>query len=66
MDYVIKQSLGERGIPGCLAVADAEAVSHHNLYYSILGIMSVRDQSYRARLDLVVGCRAPTWRGGEE
>ncbi len=42
---------------GCLGRRAEHAVSHDNLFHSVLGLLAVRTPSYRGERDLFVACR---------
>lgn len=42
----------------CLAAKAGDALSHDNLFHSVLGLLDVRTTVYQADLDLLAGCRA--------
>lgn len=44
----------------CLAGQRDTALSHDNLFHSMLGLMGVQTSAYRADLDLFSACRAPS------
>jgi lipid A ethanolaminephosphotransferase len=59
--WLSTDTLKDRGLDHpCLAARRGEAVSHDNLFHSVLGLMDVRTRAYRPELDLFRSCR----RGG--
>lgn len=48
---------------GCLAARRGAAVSHDNIFHSVLGLMDVSTSVYQARLDLFAPCRRPAVSG---
>ena len=42
---------------GCVRARSHEAVSHDNLYHTVLGALAVRDAIYDPALDILSGCR---------
>ena len=42
----------------CLAAKKDEALSHDNLFHSVLGLMDINTQLYQAELDLFSSCRS--------
>jgi lipid A ethanolaminephosphotransferase len=42
---------------GCMRAHSHDAVSHDNLYHTVLGAMAVRDAVYDPRMDLLAPCR---------
>jgi lipid A ethanolaminephosphotransferase len=42
---------------GCMRTHSHDAVSHDNLYHTVLGAMAVRDAVYDPALDLLARCR---------
>jgi lipid A ethanolaminephosphotransferase len=42
----------------CVRARSHDAVSHDNLYHTVLGALAVRDAVYDPRLDLLAGCRS--------
>ncbi len=47
----------------CLQQQAHEPVSHDNLYHTLLGALGLRNQAYRAGLDLLAGCSSTGHRG---
>ncbi len=45
---------------GCMRAHAHDAVSHDNLYHTVLGAMAVRDAIYDPSMDLLARCRAAT------
>jgi lipid A ethanolaminephosphotransferase len=43
---------------GCMRAHAHDAVSHDNVYHTVLGAMGVRDAVYDPAMDLIAGCRA--------
>ncbi len=43
---------------GCVRARSHEAVSHDNLYHTVLGALAVRDAVYDPALDILSGCRS--------
>jgi lipid A ethanolaminephosphotransferase len=50
----------------CLAGQRSGAVSHDNLYHTMLGAAEVRNDSYEANLDLLSNCRRGHWSADHE
>lgn len=46
--------------PACMRGVLSRAVSHDNLYHSVLGLMGVGTSIYRAELDVFAMCRTPS------
>ena len=44
---------------GCMRAHEHDAISHDNVYHTVLGAMGVRDAVYDPGMDLVAGCRTP-------
>jgi lipid A ethanolaminephosphotransferase len=44
--------------PGCLAGRSQQALTHDNLFHTIMGLAGVRSSDYRPQLDLLTACRA--------
>ena len=44
----------------CMRSHAHDAVSHDNVYHTVLGAMAVHDAVYDPRMDLFAGCRAAT------
>ncbi|HKU16782.1 MAG TPA: phosphoethanolamine--lipid A transferase [Steroidobacteraceae bacterium] len=44
----------------CVRARSHAAVSHDNLYHTVLGALAVRNQVYDPSLDILAGCRAAT------
>jgi len=62
--WIPPQSAQRLGLDmGCLARRAQLAVSHDNLYHTMLGMTDTRTQRYDARLDLLAACRMPTIAG---
>jgi lipid A ethanolaminephosphotransferase len=47
---------------GCMRAHAHDAISHDNVYHTVLGAMGVRDAVYDPTLDLFAGCRTATSR----
>ncbi len=45
---------------GCMRTHAHDAVSHDNVYHTVLGALGVQDAVYDPALDLLAGCRAAT------
>jgi lipid A ethanolaminephosphotransferase len=53
----LQQRTGVRS--DCLRARADQALSHDNLFHSVLGLMDVRTQVYQPALDLFQPCAAP-------
>jgi lipid A ethanolaminephosphotransferase len=45
--------------PNCVAAQRDAALSHDNLFHSVMGLLGLRSAEYRATLDVLAACRAP-------
>lgn len=52
---------GDVNLP-CLRRKSGDALSHDYLFHSVLGLLNVRTEAYRASRDLFDGCRGGTYR----
>ena len=45
--------------PHCLKERTGDALSHDNVFHSVLGLLDVQTSAYRAERDLFAECRRP-------